>query len=389
MKTKILIVEDSDEVVEIYTTALTNAGYAVDVAKNGVEALSKVLAVQPDLILLDLMLPGLSGLDVLQKIRNDKEYRHIQPKVIVLTNMAGMDFAEKAKQHGVSGYLLKSDVTPSGLVAMINNLESQPKTNQQGFGIHGGLILLILIAAIVGVGWYVVRSNDSSSVNKTDTSNSTASRAEDYNPIIEPSNFVSSVDNKYFKLTPGTKYAYKIKTEEGLETIETVVTEVTKKILGVTTIEVRDKSWLDDELTEDTKDWYAQDKDGNVWYFGEAVDNYEDGKLADHGGSWQAGIDGAKPGIIMKADPRIGDSYYQEYYKGKAEDRGDVISLSEKVSLTYGDFKDCLETKDYSRLEPALIEYKYYCPEVGFLTQEKENVDGNPHTIELVSVTHI
>ncbi len=116
--------------------------------------------------------------------------------------------------------------------------------------------------------------------------------------------------------------------------------------MGVNTIVVWDRVWLNDELIEDTKDWYAQDKYGNVWYFGEDSKEYEDGKVVSTEGSWEAGVDNAKPGIIMKANPVIGESYRQEYYKGEAEDMADVVALGVKVKVKYGSFSDCLQTRD-------------------------------------------
>ena len=191
-----------------------------------------------------------------------------------------------------------------------------------------------------------------------------------YNPQINPQDFVSRVDNKYFTLTPGKKFIYEGKTAEGIERTEVYATGARKKVFGVNTIVVRDRVWLDDELVEDTSDWYAQDKYGNVWYFGEDSKDYEDGKLVSTKGSWEAGIDGAKPGIVMKAYPKIGETYRQEYYNGKAEDMGEVVSLGVKIKVQYGEFTDCLQTRDWNPLEPGSDEYKYYCPEVGNLVYE-------------------
>jgi hypothetical protein len=112
---------------------------------------------------------------------------------------------------------------------------------------------------------------------------------------------------------------------------------------------VWDREWLNDALIEETYDWYAQDKEGNVWYLGEDSKEYENGKAANSKGSWEAGVDGAKPGIIMKGDPKIGDSYRQEYLKGKAEDMADVVALSESVAVPFGTFTDCLKTRDWSK----------------------------------------
>jgi len=125
---------------------------------------------------------------------------------------------------------------------------------------------------------------------------------ETYNPIIDSADFVTEIDNLYFPLKPGTTFIYRGETEEGVQRNEVVVTNQTKTILGVLTTVVWDRVWdEDDELVEETYDWYAQDKDGNVWYFGEDSKEYESGVVVSTAGSWEAGVDGAKPGIIMEA----------------------------------------------------------------------------------------
>ena len=209
-----------------------------------------------------------------------------------------------------------------------------------------------------------------------------------YNISIDPGKFVSAVTNRYFTLKTGTKFTYENQTDEGLERIEVVVTSEVKTVMGVAVTVVRDRVWLDDVLVEDTRDWYAQDKDGNVWYFGEQVDNYEDGVLKDNSGSWEAGVDGALPGIIMKADPKLGDSYRQEYFKGQAEDMADVVALDKEVSVPYGSYTNCLQTRDWSRIETTLNEYKYYCSEVGFVVLE-EAVSGGGEKVRLVSAATV
>jgi hypothetical protein len=141
--------------------------------------------------------------------------------------------------------------------------------------------------------------------------------------------------------------------------------------MGVTAPVVRDREWLNGVLEEDTRDWYAQDKAGNVWYLGEAVDNFRDGKLADHAGSWESAVDGGKPGIIMLKDPKVGDTYRQEFLPGKAEDMGTVVAVGTKVSVPYGTFDDCVQIKDWSRIETD-EEYKYFCAGVGFMVLEEE-----------------
>jgi len=191
-----------------------------------------------------------------------------------------------------------------------------------------------------------------------------------YNPVIDPANFLAKIDNQYYSLIPGTTFVYRSDTEDGIERNEVIVTDETRIVLGVTTTVVWDRVWLDDELAEETYDWYAQDKDGNVWYFGEDSREYEHGEVVSTEGSWEAGIDGAKPGIIMEAHPTVGDSYKQEYYQGKAEDMADVVALGETVTVPFGAFQSCLKTRDWSQIDPTLNEYKYYSPEIGGVVLE-------------------
>ncbi len=193
---------------------------------------------------------------------------------------------------------------------------------------------------------------------------------ESYNPQINPADFTTKISNKYLTFTPGTTYIYEGKTEEGTERTEVYVTNNIKNVMGVNVIEVRDRVFLNNELIEDTKDWYAQDKYGNVWYFGEDSKEIIDGKISSTKGSWAAGYYGAKPGIVMKANPKVGDVYRQEYFPNEAEDMGEVVALGVKIKVKYGSFSDCLQTKDINPLEPGDEEYKYYCPDAKGLVYE-------------------
>ena len=204
-------------------------------------------------------------------------------------------------------------------------------------------------------------------------------------PSLTPSNFVTAVTNPYYPLSPGTRYSYEAQTEDGTEHTEVVVTHETKKVMGVSTTVVRDTVKLEGEVIEDTYDWYAQDQQGNVWYFGEAVSNYENGRLKDTAGSWEAGVDGAIPGIIMLAEPRVGDTYRQEYYRGEAEDMGQVLALAANTTVPYGSYRDLLVTADWNALEPGVLEHKFYAKGVGFIAEEK--VTGPPERSELVEIT--
>jgi hypothetical protein len=202
-----------------------------------------------------------------------------------------------------------------------------------------------------------------------------------YDPSINPVDFVAGVDNPLFPLVPGTRYVY----QGGEETTEVTVTNDTERILGVTTIVVRDVVSVGGEIIEDTYDWYAQDKAGDVWYLGEDTKEYENGQLVSTKGSWEAGVDGAKPGIIMHAtQPTIGAPYRQEYYACKAEDWAEVVSLNESVTVPYGSFDNCLQTREFTPLEPGVSEYKYYAPGIGVMLE----VDVQSGTrMELIEVT--
>ena len=237
-------------------------------------------------------------------------------------------------------------------------------------------LLILAIGAIAGGSLWFKNQGASNELDYAKTKNL------QYSPVIKPSDFVGKVDNKYFALLPGSAFTYENKTGDGLERIIVEVSDETKTVMGVNTVVVRDRVWRNDQLVEDTRDWYAQDNKGNVWYFGEEVDNYSAGKLVNHSGAWEAGLNGGLPGIIMPADPKVGFSYRQEYLKGEAEDMGEIVGLKEKVNLAYGSFEDCLKIRDWSLIEKTANEYKYYCPEIGFVVLE----ESASERVELVAV---
>ena len=194
--------------------------------------------------------------------------------------------------------------------------------------------------------------------------------------------FVAVVDNPYYPLIPGTTFEYRTETDEGVETNTVEVTSDTKVILGVTATVVHDQVFLDGELTEDTFDWYAQDTQGTIWYLGEQSCEVEDGECVSTEGSWEAGVDGALPGIIMWADPEAhqGQTYRQEYLPGSAEDVAKVIGTNASVETPYGSFSGCLETMDWSPLESPSREHKFYCPGTG-LVMEVAPSEGNERSV--------
>lgn len=183
----------------------------------------------------------------------------------------------------------------------------------------------------------------------------------------DPTEFTTTIDNPYWPMGPGTRWTYR-ETDGGGATqkVVVVVTYQTKKMAnGVTARVVRDTVTKADKVIEDTRDWYAQDRRGNIWYLGEETAEFEDGKVTTRAGSFEAGVDGAQPGIIVPADPRPGMRYRQEYYKGQAEDNGAVLSTYEMAETPYGRFKGALLTKDTDALEPNVLEYKLYAKGVG------------------------
>ena len=209
-----------------------------------------------------------------------------------------------------------------------------------------------------------------------------------YNPVINPGDFVSVAEtaanpNPLFPLVPGTTYNFRSVSAEGTETVEFTVTRETRNILGVTCITVRDTVRIDGNVKEDTVDWFAQDRSGNVWYFGENTAEYEGGLITTIAGSWEGGVQGGKPGIIMFAKPVVGKVYRQELLLGEAEDAAEIIALNETVTVPAGTYTKCLKTEDFTPIDPDNTEFKYYAPGIGNV------LTINPDTgkrVELVSV---
>jgi hypothetical protein len=208
------------------------------------------------------------------------------------------------------------------------------------------------------------------------TNSSSQEQQKAYNPHIDPADFTTKVDNEYFPMEPGTTFVYEGGTQHG----EMSVTSDTKKVMGVECVVVDHREWEGDMLIERTYDWFAQDNKGTVWYFGEDTKEYNNGEVVSTKGSWEAGVDGAKPGIIMPADPKVEQSYHQEYYPGEAMDMARVLSLNASVSVPYGSFDEVLETKEWTPLQPGFSEKKYYVRGVGPL--------GNPGDQALVAVKY-
>jgi len=198
---------------------------------------------------------------------------------------------------------------------------------------------------------------------------------------FDAANFVGAVQNPFLPLVPGTILTYRQVTPDGVETNTVEVTHDTKTILGVTTYVVHDQVFLEGALSEDTFDWMAPDKDGNVWYFGE--DTKEIGPPVSTQGSWEAGKNGAMPGILMLAHPKVGNSYLQEDAPGVVADQGKVMDLSASVTVPYGTFTNCIKTQESTPIEPGDRAFKIYAEGIGTVVEIPNKSEGR---VELIAV---
>jgi hypothetical protein len=202
-----------------------------------------------------------------------------------------------------------------------------------------------------------------------------------------PARFVRTVDNPYFPLAPGTTYTFHGKLD-GEPTIDAVtVTHEVKRILGVRTTVVRDRVFIKGDLVEDTRDWYAQDARGNVWYFGEDTKELDHGTVTTTAGSWQAGTNGARPGIFMPATPRVGQVFKQEDAPGVAEDCTRIADLTASVKSPFVRSEHALKTEEFSLLEPGVLDNKYYVRRVGVVREQ--TVVGGDEVLWLVNVKRV
>lgn len=229
---------------------------------------------------------------------------------------------------------------------------------------HSMEILVILLALFVACKKEETRIEDTS-----------------YNPNIVASDFndPTKLTNPFFTFEEGKKYIYEGQTEDGFERIEIYLTNKSKTVLGIACAVVNDKVWIDGKLVEDTDDWFAQDNNGTVWYMGEYVTDYNpDGSIKDHDGAWESGVDGAKPGIQMLAEPMVGMKYRQEYYFDEAEDEAEIIQTGQTILTALDTYSNCIIIREWTDLEPGDIGQKVYAPGIGMIK------DGN--NIELVKI---
>jgi hypothetical protein len=231
-------------------------------------------------------------------------------------------------------------------------------------------------------------ASGSSDTDPRPASGSSLPQASD--PVaLDPADFSTNITNEHWPMEPGTRWTYREIDEQGhaVRVVVTVSTETKQIANGVTARVVRDTVTEDGELIEDTFDWYAQDDRGTVWYLGEDTAEFEDGEVASREGSFEAGVDGALPGVIMPGKPEDGLAYRQEYYKGEAEDNGEILSVAEMADVPAGHFEDVLLTKDTITIEPDVLEYKLYAPGVGPVLVF--GVSGGGGREELVEMTQV
>jgi hypothetical protein len=203
---------------------------------------------------------------------------------------------------------------------------------------------------------------------------------------IDPAEFTTNIDNTYWPMVPGSRWVYSEEEDGARQRVVVTVTNDTKTIDGVETRVVHDVVSAHGVTVEDTHDWYAQDSVGNIWYFGEDTTEYKHGKPASTQGSFEAGVDGAEPGIALPAEPATGMAYREEFKAGDAEDQASVLSTDAQVEVPFGHFRDAVLTSNTNPLEPKIQEYKLYAKDVGPVMELL--VSGGSGRTELLSYTH-
>lgn len=202
---------------------------------------------------------------------------------------------------------------------------------------------------------------------------------------LDPADFTVAITNSYWPMQPGDRWISSETDGKGdVLRVEVTVQDATFTVAaGIEARVVHDLVTRDGAVVEDTVDWYAQDRDGNIWYLGERTAEYENGQVVSTEGSWEAGVDGAQAGIAVPARPTPGLTYRQEYLKGQAEDEGAVLSTTEQVGVPTGIYAGALLTRDTTALEPDVVELKFYAPGIGpVLTLESSGGAGREELVE-------
>ena len=206
-------------------------------------------------------------------------------------------------------------------------------------------------------------------------------------PVANSTGLGPVIDNPHFPFAVGARWVYEGTDQDETEHIEVEVLSETRLVNGLTAVVVRDIVDVNGELAEDTFDWYMQDSAGNVWYVGEATEELKNGKVVSTAGSWEWGVDGALPGIIMYANPaaQLNQVYYQEFYEGEAEDKAQVVRTGQTVTVAAGTFTDVIVIREWNPFDPGVVEEKSLAPGVGVILEQV--VEGGTGRIELISFT--
>jgi hypothetical protein len=226
------------------------------------------------------------------------------------------------------------------------------------------VILLGLAAGLSGCGSSSSSQTPAGASTQITIKTATTSGAT-YHPKIVPTEFTTHVTNRFWPLKPGMSWTYDGTKDHVPEHVVITVARETKTILGVTCLVVHDRVTLNGSLEENTTDWYAQDRSGSIWYFGEDSKDYKNGVVVSTQGTWEAGVDGAQPGVVIMGRPRPGPTYRQEYRPGVAEDKARVLTTSAVEHVAAGTFRHVVETYDTDPLNPQKVERKFWAPGVG------------------------
>jgi len=244
-----------------------------------------------------------------------------------------------------------------------------------------GRVAGVVALAIAAVAWVVPSSASAGSSCRLPE----FGPGRDYHPRIVPANFSPHVTNKLFPLTPGTTLVY-TGIKDGKQALNLVATTPRTKVIDrVRTRVVEDRLYLNNDLEERTSDYYAQDRCGNVWYFGEDTAELDrHGHVVSTEGSFHAGVDGAQPGVFMQAHPQVGRRFRQEWYRGHAEDVFKVLSRSAPVTVPAGSFRHALRTAETTALEPGVLDNKYFVKGIGEVAELA--VKGPREELKLVEI---
>jgi hypothetical protein len=226
-------------------------------------------------------------------------------------------------------------------------------------------VCVCVLIVFVNVNYSVKAATDS---NSQKAANTAADNKKEWQDTfkVDKNNLVNVGENKYFILIPGYCLHYK----DGDDTLTITVLDETKLVDGVETRIVEERETAKGQLSEISRNYYAIDKTNNaVYYFGEAVDEYKDGKVTSHGGSWESGKQGGRFGLMMAAQPKVGDKYYQEIVPDIAMDRAEIVSVTETVTVPAGAYENCVKTKDGSALEKG-SGTKQYAPAIGLIRDD-------------------